>query len=237
MDVVDLEHVFEFRALVMKSVPKFMRGAFRGAWKISLEAIRKGHSAGNEEVACGVWKLFMLLPRMLLSRPPRGGLIPRQRLEERLGTFNAGEWVQLLESSMEAAMLGPQANSRKRRRGRNNDAENRVARALQLTHMGELFSARQALEASPVAPGNESTRSQVDGENRRPSRPRRSLDADHNFRTVRRGAVGGLSGMNGGHLKTVLESPSCLGLFSEVAAQFARAEIPEEHLKANVWAG
>ena len=50
---------------------------------------------------------------------------------------------------MEAAMLGPQANSRKRRRVRNNDAENRVARALQLTHMGELSSERQALEASP----------------------------------------------------------------------------------------
>ena len=75
-------------------------------------------------------------------------------------------------------MLGAQANSRKRRRGRNNDAENRAARALQLTHMGELSSARQALEASPVAPGNESTRVKLMGENRRPSKPRRSLDAD-----------------------------------------------------------
>ena len=128
-------------------------------------------------MACRGWKLFLLLPRMLLSRPPRGGLIPRQRLEERLATFNAGEWVQLLESPMEAAMLGAQANSRKRRRGRNNDAENRAATA-QLTHMGALSSARQALEASPVAPGNESTRVKLIDENRRPSRQRRSLDAD-----------------------------------------------------------
>ena len=151
---------------------------------------------------------------------------------------------------MEAAMLGAQANSRKRRRGRHTDAENRTVRALQLTHMGELSSARQALEASPVAPVNESTRVKLTEKNRRPSRPRRSLDAHiatavpsvpvdldidkfhHNLRTVRRGAAGGPSGMNGEHLKTVLESPSCLGLLSEVAAQFARAEISVDILKA-----
>ena len=106
LDMVDLEHVFEVRALVGKSVPKFMSGAFRG------------------------------------------GFIRRQRLEERLATFNAGKWVQLSETSLDVAMLGAEANSRKRRRGGNNDAENRAARALQLTQMGELSSARQALEAS-----------------------------------------------------------------------------------------
>ena len=37
--------------------------------------------------------------------------------------------------------------------------------------------------------------------------------------------------MSDEHLKTVLESPSCLGLLSEVAAQFAWAEIPEEIVK------
>ena len=68
----------------------------------------------------------MLLPRMLLCRPPRGGLIPRKRLEERLAAFNAGDWVTLIEFSLECAMQG----ARKRRRGRQNDVENRVARAL-----------------------------------------------------------------------------------------------------------
>ena len=59
----------------------------------------------------------------------------------------------------------------------NNDAENPAARALQLTQMGELSSARQA--PSPVAPGNESTRVKLVGENRRPSQPRRRLDRRH----------------------------------------------------------
>ena len=44
-------------------------------------------------------------------------------------------------------------------------------------------------------------------------------------------APGGPSGMSGERLKTVLESPSCLGLLSEVAAHFARAKISEEVVK------
>ena len=126
LDMVDLERVFEVRALVMKSVPGFMKGAFRGAMKISLEEIKKGQLASN------VWKLFMLLPRMLLCRPPRGGLVPRKRLEERLGAFNVGDWVNLIEFSLECGMQGAVAQSRKRRRGRQNDVENRAARALHL---------------------------------------------------------------------------------------------------------
>ena len=87
LDMVDLEKVFEVRALVMKSVPGFMKGAFRGALKISLEEIRKGQVARNAETTTRGWKLFMLLPRMLLCRPPRGGLIPRKRLEEKVGSI------------------------------------------------------------------------------------------------------------------------------------------------------
>ena len=104
LDMVDLERVFEVRALVMKSVPGFMKGAFRGALKISLEEIiRKGQLASNVETTTRGWKLFMLLPRMLLCRPPRGGLIPRKRLEERLAAFNDGDWVTLIEFSLECA--------------------------------------------------------------------------------------------------------------------------------------
>ena len=33
-----------------------------------------------------------LIPRMLLHRPPRGGLVPRKRLEERFRSCEAGEW-------------------------------------------------------------------------------------------------------------------------------------------------
>ena len=70
LDMVDLERVFEVRALVMKSVPGFM-GAFRGAMKIGLEEIKKGQLASNVETTTRGWKLFVLLPRMLLQTTPR----------------------------------------------------------------------------------------------------------------------------------------------------------------------
>ena len=38
------------------------------------------------------WKLFMMLPRMLLHRPPRGGLIPRHKLVHLFEMFSRGEW-------------------------------------------------------------------------------------------------------------------------------------------------
>ena len=44
LDMVDLEHVFEFRALVMKSVPKFMRGRQRSV---------EGQFGGDEEGTIG----------------------------------------------------------------------------------------------------------------------------------------------------------------------------------------
>ena len=56
----DFERVFEVPALVLKSVPGFMKGASRGALKISLEEIRKGQVARNVETTTRGWKLFML---------------------------------------------------------------------------------------------------------------------------------------------------------------------------------
>ena len=186
---------------------------------------------------------------MLLSRPPRGGLIPRKRLEERLAAFNSGDWVPLVEMSLEQAEKGAVASARKRRRGRSNENESRAARALFLTR-GSLSSARHALEASPLAPGDESTRAKLTDENRRPSKPRRRLDQDilemepeepfhidvdkfqHNLRTARRGAAGGPSGMTSEHLKIVLESPACANLLGEAASQLAQGDIPEEVVRA-----
>ena len=128
LDCVNLEEVFQVRALVMKTVPMFMRGAFRTALKVGLEEMNGGHSTGNEEVSTRGWKLFLLLPRMLLYRPPRGGLIPRRRLEERVAQFNNGECVTLVESSLEHAMNGITTTARKRGRSKN-DIECRTAKA------------------------------------------------------------------------------------------------------------
>ena len=114
----------------------------------------------------------------------------------------------------------------------------------------ELSSARDVLESSPVAPGNEATKRILTDEAPRPRKPRSELDpaiADlepevpfnldvdkflHNLRTARTGCAGGPSGMTAEHLKVGLESPVICGLVGEVACQFARARMPAEVVQA-----
>ena len=98
------------------------------------------------------WKLFLLLPRMLLHRAPRGGTIPKAKLLGRFNLFNAGAWLDLLEASRK---VNQQAAVLRRRRNRRSDDElaKRVSRAEALVHIGEVSSARQALEGSSLAPG------------------------------------------------------------------------------------
>ena len=72
LDAVELSLMFDRRAPVMKNIPHFLRGAFRNCLRLAMEACQR------DPVRCERgWKLFMLLPRMLLHRPPRGGNIPR----------------------------------------------------------------------------------------------------------------------------------------------------------------
>ena len=87
LDVLELNSMFEGRANVMRSVPFVMRGAFRGALRIAMnEAVlaREQNDVFREERA---WKLFFLLPRILLTRPPRGGKIPPKQLGRKDATI------------------------------------------------------------------------------------------------------------------------------------------------------
>ena len=76
LDRADLISIFKLRASVMKSPPKFLRGACRSAIRVALTVADYGVAAGDEVRLCRAWKLFLLLPRML-HKPARGGLIPK----------------------------------------------------------------------------------------------------------------------------------------------------------------
>ena len=43
------------------------------------------------------WKLFLLLPRLLLHRSPRGGKIPKAQLQRRMEAFSRGDWAPVNE--------------------------------------------------------------------------------------------------------------------------------------------
>ena len=151
LDTVDMCHLFSMRAMVMKSPPKFLRGAYRSALRIALREICEGAAQHDEtRQTCG-WKLLVLLPRMVLFRPPRGGLIPRQRLFDRFVLFNQGSWIQLLIEGRECCEASMNA-VRRRRRTTTDSIERRAERAQMMVMMSEVSSGRQVLEGAPLAP-------------------------------------------------------------------------------------
>ena len=68
LDAVDFEDFFRRRAIVMKSVPRFLRGPFRSVLRIALQEALSPDVARRERG----WKLLMAAPRMFLSKPPEG---------------------------------------------------------------------------------------------------------------------------------------------------------------------
>ena len=154
LDELHVPDIFKERARVMRTVPLFLKGAFRGALRVAFEEAQCARDNNDNARNCRAWKLFMLLPRMLLSRPPRGGQVPKKLLEERFQMFSVGRWAELVRASLELTATGAQAAIRRRRRNRGDDVQKRADRALKLVQMGELSAGRLALDGAQVANGN-----------------------------------------------------------------------------------
>ena len=239
LDDVNLVEEFDERACVMKSVPRFMNGPYKIAMRVALEEM---NTIDEVRVERG-WKLFLLLPRMLLHRASRGGLIPRPKLMNRLELFNRGAWRELLEASRKCSHQAAVSRRRKNRRPEQ-DIARRVSRAASLVHMGELSSARQALEGASLAPGSEATLNALRDPEKRPQFPRHPLprelvypgpevefDLDEfrfarNLRSAKRGAAGGPSGMTVEHLQPLLGHLRDLRSFIRASEQLSRARVP-----------
>ena len=245
LDMFELTNIFRCRAAVMRSVPCILRGAFRSVLRIAMEEAVAGQEVFDEVRQDRAWKLFLLLPRMLLHRPARGGLVPKAKLIERFAKFGRGEWADLVEESIRSAEAGSQAAIRKRRRQEDDDLARRVARAERLARLGELSSARQALESAAVAPGSLRTLHELTNPERRPAVPRSLLDPElddfepgeqinldpelltKTLRTARRGAAAGPSGMTAEHLRPLLEGDREMAVFHQFAHIMARGEVPD----------
>ena len=104
------------------AVSHFPRGAHRGAMRIAMEEATQPDLRRSERG----WKLFMLLPRMLLHRPGRRGNVSKTKLTSRFDDFSAGHWDVLISAS-EAWTF-----RRRRHRRPEDDGERRVVRALML---------------------------------------------------------------------------------------------------------
>eukprot|EP00973_Karenia_brevis_P065600 9121170-Karenia_brevis.AAC.1 len=92
MDGIDLGEVYLRRARWLQACPEFLRGPWRQALSIALEERRRHKLAGNTEGLERAWKLFLLLPTMLLRTPRRWGYVGKEELTKRFDDFTRGRW-------------------------------------------------------------------------------------------------------------------------------------------------
>ena len=59
------------------------------------------------------WKLFILLPRLLLFKTSRGGKAGERNLRDRITLFDTGQWDILLRESQDFALSHPFYHLRK----------------------------------------------------------------------------------------------------------------------------
>ena len=250
LDGVDLSEEFHQRPHTMRSVPFTMRGAYRGAMQGALDEIIEGRHRRNVVKEERGWKLFFLIPGLLLFKPARGGGVSRNQLEDRLRRFASGEWLSLLTESRKFSPK-PLKMHRSGKGGEERPLTS-LERCVQSSwlSLGELSAARRALEGTVLAPGTLATLAELTNPVRRPPRPRDPLppeilglepeesvrlDEDQfakNIRSARRGAAPGPSGMNSEHLFPILESDRTLASVCQVAGFLARAEVPLSILSA-----
>ena len=102
MDEVNLEEVFLSRTPMLKSCPVFFVdvSTIVSVWLYGKKGTEQSWQVmqWREERA---WKLFGLIPVMLLHRPRGCGSVGKQELAERANKFGRGQWRELLASSQE----------------------------------------------------------------------------------------------------------------------------------------
>ena len=99
LDEVSLQQVFQKRFSVLQSCPVQVKGRFRQAVRVALEALETAAHGNDEVMECRAWKLFLLLPFMLLRRPLGRGRIGKSELTRRFDSSGAGRWDELLKEA------------------------------------------------------------------------------------------------------------------------------------------
>ena len=244
LDEIDLQETLMKKFIGFQSPPTFLKGRIRQAMQFALEAILQATTADQ---TLRSWKFWLLLPRMLLHRPPGIRTISKPDWRLRIAQFQEGEWTALLR---QAAAANPQraniSTDPHRTSPETPDSEQRTRRARQLVHQGELSAARHALTAGPLAPSTDATLQELRDPARRPPHPYQEfpqhLTEFHppappnlpptqlltNLRKARKGAAPGPSGFTAEILRLVLDDEVTSQHFVAVATRLAKADIPHQ---------
>ena len=241
LDDIDLFETLQQKCFFFQTPPQFIRGRVRQALSYALDNI---NTASSEQGQSRAWKLWLLLPRMLLQRPPGVRTLSKDDWRTRIEHFQQGQWIYLLaRAHHQAQAITPNSPP-------DPSLERQATRARQLVHLGELSAARQALTAGPLAPGTAETLQELRDPTRRPNEPYAPLHPSlsefqpdqpvhlpddlilMNLRRARKGAAPGPSGLTTDTLRILLDDDTATTNLIRVARHFAQASIPAEIARA-----
>ena len=152
-------------------------GAFRSALKLAMQEIVDGARSEDLVRCTWAWKLFFLLPRMLLFRPVRRGLVPGPSWRRGSDNFSLAIGLHCCWRQLQFQRRLIRSVKRRRRDTKDNEAK-RVVRAMARVQLGDLSAARQVLEGAEVAAGTLATLAELTNPERRPQVPRQPINED-----------------------------------------------------------
>ena len=88
---------------MLRSCPHLQRARLRQSFGAALEERHRAKVGGDEQAESRAWKLFSLIPLMLLHRPRGTGSLGRDELARRVELFAEGRWVELIERARQCA--------------------------------------------------------------------------------------------------------------------------------------
>ena len=98
LDSINLVDEWRTPVFTLEDVPTSIRKQFariQAATFRELVIAYENSSTDNDDHIIRRWKLFLLLPRMLLHSLPEGGSAGTQALKRRVDTFLQGNWIDL----------------------------------------------------------------------------------------------------------------------------------------------
>ena len=215
----------------------FRRGRFRQACRKALQARRDVVNAGDELMEERSWKMFCLLPFLLLHRPVNKSTITKEVLYRRFDLFGVGAWDTLVD---EAVASIPQARPTPRRSW---NMEDLGKAACQKVKLGEITRARrQCLTGAALVPGNDDTFDEL--QRKRPQEIQRelpehvrgfvpdsplALDRDAFMKSLKSSPHGSSPGPGGctyEHLKVLLDETDIFELLFDAVTSLAQARVP-----------
>ena len=243
LDAITLQDEWKHSCATVREVPEFFSRQVQEAFHVATSRIREMHGKKKDLELERAWKLFLLLPRMLLSRTKHKGEEGKSEFFSRFRAFQRGDWVRLVQQ----ARLPKREKKAQRVDVESDRVQAKLRAAEQRARLGELSHARQELVGTPLAPRTMSTYYKLADPTSRPLQPRslerlqevcrfqpeNCLDLEYgrfiaNVRSAARGKSGGLSGMRSEHLKCLVFSPRLEDskALHYVAETLARAQIP-----------